>query len=81
MACRNTPYDLTVLVHGSPQVMLLAIDLYKYFANVKGIAVATVLCLKTACIKRAKLDTPKADGSVGDGDAPLSQKILNIAVT
>ena len=39
--------------------MLLTIDLYKDFVNVKGIAVATVLSLETACIKCAKLDTPK----------------------
>ena len=35
--------NISVLIHGSPQVMQLAVDLYEDFINVESVAVTTVL--------------------------------------
>ena len=49
-----------LLVNGSPQVMLLAVDLYADFINVKGIAKAAAPPLQSACINGSELDTEPA---------------------
>jgi hypothetical protein len=41
---------VTILIHCSPQVMLLTIDLDKDFIDVESIAVASVLSLQSACV-------------------------------
>jgi hypothetical protein len=41
--------------------VLLAIDLYEYFIDEEGIAVASVLSLQSPGIETAKLDAPQAD--------------------
>ena len=41
--------------------MLSAFDLDEYFIDVKGVAAATVLSLKSSGIQCAKLDAPEAD--------------------
>jgi len=50
--------DFPVLIHGSPQVMLLAIDLHENFVDIEGIAVATMPSLQSLGIKGTELDAP-----------------------
>ena len=38
--------QLTILIDRSPEIMLLAVDLYKDFVNVESVAVASVFSLK-----------------------------------
>ena len=62
----------TILIDGSPQVMLLTVDLHENFVNIEGITIASVLSLQPACINGAELDTPQADRFAADRYAPFS---------
>ena len=72
---------LAVLIHGSPEILLLAIDLDEDFVNVEGIAVALVPTLQPPGISGPELDTPQPDSFVADCYPTLGQQIFNIAVT
>jgi hypothetical protein len=61
--------------------MLLAIDLHEDFIDVESIAVAPMPSFQAACINGTELDAPEADRFSADDDAPLCQKIFNIAMT
>ncbi len=50
--------DFTILIHRSPQVMLLAVDLYKDFIDEKSIAEALVLSFQAAGINGAEFYAP-----------------------
>jgi len=52
---------LAVLVHGSPQVVLFAVDFHEDFVDEEGIAVAAVLPLQSARINGSEFDAPEAD--------------------
>jgi hypothetical protein len=52
---------LTTLIHRSPKIMLLAIDLDEDFIDVEGIAAALMLSFQTAGIDGSELDTPESD--------------------
>ena len=55
------------MVDGSPQIMLLTIDLHKDFIDVEGIAIASMLSLQSSGVDGAKFDAPKADSLSGQG--------------
>lgn len=46
---------------GSPERVLLAIDIHEDFVNAKRFAIATMLSLQLASIKRYELDAPEAN--------------------
>ena len=71
-------YDITVLVHGAPQIMLLAPDLHKDLIDVERIAETPVFSPQPLGKFRPELDAPKANRLVAHGDTPLRQQILNI---
>ena len=73
-------HHLAILVHGPPQIMLLAFDLYEYFVNIERIAVAAMPTLQSPGVKSTELDAPEPDGLVADGDAALREQIFNISV-
>jgi hypothetical protein len=52
----------TTLIHGSTQVILLAIDPEENFIDVKSIAVASMLPLEFSGIVSFAFDTPQTDG-------------------
>jgi hypothetical protein len=54
-------HHLTVLVHGPPQIMLLAIDRHKDFIDVESITVATMSPLQSSSVYSSELDTPEAN--------------------
>ena len=49
------------LIYGSPQLMLLAIDLHKDFINVEGVTIASVFSLETPGVVDAELHAPLRD--------------------
>jgi hypothetical protein len=76
----------TILIHGPPEIMLLAVDLLvrhtgEDLINVEGVAVASVLSLQPAGVNRTKLDAPEADRFAADSDPSLSEQILDVSVT
>ena len=66
-------HNLAILIDGSPQIMLLPVNLHKDFINVEGVAVAPVLALQSVCINSTELDTPEADRFAADGDTPFGE--------
>jgi len=56
---KNINY-FAILIHGSPQVMLLAVNFDEDFIDVEGIAIASVLPLQAAGINRSELDAEPA---------------------
>jgi hypothetical protein len=65
--------DLTILVHGPPQKVLLAVDLHKNFINVESVSVALMPLLQPSGIFGSELNTPEADGFIADHNASFSQ--------
>ena len=65
--------NFPVLVDGPPQVMLLSIDLYEDFIDVKSIAISSVLSLQAAGINGAEFDAPEADRFAADDDSSFSE--------
>ncbi len=63
--------DLAILVYSTPQVMLLAIDLYEDLVDEKGITVASVFPFQSTCVNSSELDTPEPDRFVADSDTSL----------
>ena len=66
---------------GSPEVVLLAIDLYEDFVDVEGIAITTMLSLQFPGVNSTEFYAPQADRLASDDNAAFSQKIFDIAVT
>jgi hypothetical protein len=69
--------DLAILVDGSPQVMLLAIDFYEDLIDEKGVAIASVLSFQAACIDCSELDTPEPDRFAANCNAALCENIFD----
>jgi len=61
--------------------MLFAIDLDEDFIDVESVTVTSMISFQSAGINHSELDTPEPDRLSSDGDAPLSQKILDISMT
>ena len=52
---------VAILINSPPQVMQLAIDLYKDFVDVEGIAIAPMCSPKSSSLQGTELYTPEAD--------------------
>ena len=70
---------IAILIHCSPQVELYSLNLHEEFIHMPGVAQSTPLASDRAGVFRSELETPEADGLVGDGDSPFSQPILDIS--
>jgi hypothetical protein len=73
-------HDFAVLINGSPQVKLLAVDLHEDFIDIEGIAITSVISLQATNIDGTELYAPEPNRLMADSDAPLGQEILDIAV-
>ena len=60
LKCEFARDNLAVLIYSSPQIMLLAVDLYEDFIDVEGVAVASVLSLQSPGVYSAELDAEPA---------------------
>jgi hypothetical protein len=69
---------LAILIHGSPQVVLLAIDFDEHFIDVESVTIASVSSFQSSSVYRSEFDAPESDGLSADSDAPLSEQVLDI---
>jgi hypothetical protein len=69
---------IAVLIDGSPKVQLLSLNLYKDFVDMPRITQPALLSSDGSGILRPKLQAPKPNGLIGDGETPLGKEILNI---
>ena len=70
--------DITVLIHGTPKILLLAVDSDEEFVQIPGITEASLFSLKTSGIVGSEFPAPPPDGFVGNHDSAFGQKIFNI---
>jgi hypothetical protein len=66
-------YHIGILIHGSPQVILFAINLHEDLVNVECITIASVLLLQSAGKNGPELFAPKANCFTANGNASLGQ--------
>jgi hypothetical protein len=71
--------DVAILIHGTPKVLLLAVDSHEKFFHMPAIAEIPLALPKTSNIVRPELLTPTSNGFVGDYDAAFGEKIFNIS--
>ncbi len=79
VACDQNIQDVAVLVHRSPKIMTFAADRDEHFVHVPDVAQATLSPPQSTSIRWSKLPAPGSNGFVGYSDAPLSEKVLDIA--
>ncbi len=70
--------DVTILIHGTPKILLLAVDSNEEFVQIPGITEAALLLLKTSGIVESEFPAPLADGFIGNNYSAFGQKIFNI---
>ena len=69
---------VTVLIHGTPQILPLAVDRDKDFVQKPRIPESTLSPLQALCLVGIELPTPLSDGLVGNDDSALGKKIFHI---
>jgi hypothetical protein len=70
--------DITVLIPGTPKILLLAVDSDEEFVQIPGITEASLLLLKTSGIVGPEFPAPLADGFLRNNDSAFGQKIFHI---
>ena len=70
---------VTVLVHGTPQVLLLAVDSNEDLVQIPVVAEPSFSSLQFPGIVRTELLAPAPDGLIRQDDSPLGEKILYIS--
>jgi hypothetical protein len=70
----------SVLIDGSPQVVLPTINLHEYFIDIEGVTETLVSTFQTSSISRPKFVTPQPDGFIADDNTSLSQQIFDIPI-
>ena len=70
--------DITILIHGTPKILLLAVDSDEEFVQIPGITEASLFLLKTSGIVGSEFPAPLADGLVRNNYPAFGQKIFNI---
>ena len=71
--------DITILIYRAPEVLAFALYLHENLVQVPRVTETTLSTLQSPSVFRPELDAPKSDRFIGNGDAALSQKILDIA--
>ena len=64
---------LTILIHSSPEIMLLAIDLDENFINIEFVAITLMSALQSTGVLGSEFDTPQSDRPVADYNATFGQ--------
>lgn len=70
--------DITILIHGTPKILLLAVDSDEEFIQIPSITEAALFLLKTSGIVGSEFPAPLADGFVRNNYSAFGQKIFNI---
>jgi hypothetical protein len=71
--------DVAVLIHGSPQILLSAVDSNEDLIQVPVVAQSSLSSLQFASIVRTELLTPLPDRLIGHDDSALGEEILDIS--
>ena len=74
-------HHFTVLINGSPQIVLFAAYLHEDLINEKCIAITPMFTFQPPGVFGAKLVAPQANRFVADGDSSLCEYIFDISVT
>ena len=69
---------VAVLIHGTPQILLLAVDSNEDLIQVPVVAQPSLSSLQFPSIVRTELLTPLPDRLIGHDDSALGEKILDI---
>ena len=70
---------ITLLTHRAPEVLAVALYLYKDLVQVPLLTETTLSTFQSSRVFWPELDAPKSDRFIGNGDATLSQQNLGIA--
>ena len=70
--------QVTVLVHGAPQILALTVDGDENFVQKPRISESTLSTFQPPSVVGAKLPAPLPNGFVRHEDASLGKQILNI---
>jgi hypothetical protein len=70
--------DITILIHGTPKILLLAVDSDEKFVQIPGITEASLFTLKASGIVGSEFPAPLTDGFVRNNDSAFGQKIFHI---
>ena len=70
--------DITILIHGTPKILLLAVDSDEEFVQMPAIPKAALFLLKTSGIVGSEFPAPLADGFVRNNYSAFGKKIFNI---
>ena len=70
--------DITILIHGTPKILLLAVDSDEEFVQIPGITEPSMFLLETSGKVGSEFPAPSPDGFVRDHDSAFGQKIFNI---
>jgi hypothetical protein len=71
-------YHIAILIHGTPQILLLPVDSNEDFVQVPNIAQAALTPFQFSGVVGTELLTPDSNGFIRDDNPALGQKILNI---
>jgi hypothetical protein len=69
---------VAVLIHGTPQILLLAVDSNEGFNQMPLIAKPSLASFQLPSIGRTELLTSLPDRLIGHDDSPLGEKMLHI---
>jgi hypothetical protein len=70
---------VAVLIHGAPQILLLAVDPNEDLVQVPVVSEPSLASLQFPSILRTELLAPAPDGLIRHDDSPLGEKILHIS--
>ena len=70
---------VAILIHGTPEILLLAVDSNEDFVQVPDIPEAALTPLQFSGIVRTKLLTPDSNRFIRDNDSPFGEKILDVS--
>ena len=68
--------NITVLIHCSPEIHLLSLDLDENLIDIPNVPQFTLPYSEPSSVLRSELQTPETDGFVRDNDATLGQADL-----
>lgn len=71
---------VAVLVYGSPEIATIAPDLNEQLVHVPEVTESALPAAHGPGVRGSELPAPPSNGLVGDGDATLGEKILDIAL-
>ena len=71
--------DVTVLIHGAPQVLLATLESDEHLVEMPGVSEPATSAPQSARILRTEPPTPLPDGLIGDVDTTAGQHVLHVS--